>query len=174
MTTMNKKINVYFFSISIHTIDYLLKISATVLIVLFILNCNFIIKNDSNGYSVWAKLILLSNFIKNHSLFYFPYFILFLSIGIYRYYLKFLRFDESVSVEETSGNFGTARYANQRELKMLNAHDPKNGPFIGVFENQSLYLPMYNKLTISPPGGGKTTSSSIPILLTHEGPVFVF
>ncbi len=39
---------------------------------------------------------------------------------------------------------------------------------------KTLYLPLCNKLTISPPGGGKTTASSIPLLLSHKGPVFVF
>ena len=41
-------------------------------------------------------------------------------------------------------------------------------------EGKTLYLPLCNKLTISPPGGGKTTASSIPLLLSHTGPVFVF
>lgn len=171
---MDKKINLYFFTLSIHTLDNLLKVSAIVLIALFVLNCSFIMQNDVNEYSIWAKFVSLSYFIKNHPIIYLPYLILFIFIGIYRYYLKILRFDESRSVDETSGNFGTARYANQKDLKTLNAYNPENGPFIGVLDNQSLYLPMYNKLTISPPGGGKTTSSSIPILLTHDGPVFVF
>ena len=36
-----------------------------------------------------------------------------------------------------------------------------------------LFYKMSNKLTLSPPGGGKTTCSSIPVLLEHAGPVFV-
>lgn len=40
--------------------------------------------------------------------------------------------------------------------------------------DKCLYLPLLNKLTISPQGGGKTSSSSIPMLLSYNGPVFVF
>jgi len=41
-------------------------------------------------------------------------------------------------------------------------------------KDRPIYLPMLNKLTISPTGGGKTTTSSIPVLLSHTGPAFVF
>src|SRR5206468_1691315 len=76
---------------------------------------------------------------------------------------------------ETSGNFGTASWAAKKEMESLNAYEKQNGISIGSdLSGKMLYLPLYNKLTISPPGGGKTTSSSIPVLLTHDAPAFVF
>jgi type IV secretion system protein VirD4 len=59
-------------------------------------------------------------------------------------------------------------------LREINAYNQSNGPIIGQDESGTLYLPLLNKLTISPPGVGKTTTSSIPILLSHDGPVFAF
>ena len=98
-------------------------------------------------------------------------FLVLLSIGIFR---KLLKFKKRLSAK-TSGHFGSAEWASESDLKSLNAYSPNNGPFIGADENnRSLYLPLCNKLTVSPPGGGKTTSSSIPVLLSHDGPVFVF
>lgn len=171
---MNEKTNGYFFGLNFEVINNLLKICAALLVLLFVLNCYFIMKYDANHDAHWNKLVSVAYYIKNHPLFYLPYFILFLAIGSYRYYLKRLRFDENKSVEETSGNFGTARFANINDLHRIHAFDSQNGIFVGAFENKAIYLPLYNKLTISPPGGGKTTSSSIPILLSHNGPAFVF
>lgn len=96
---------------------------------------------------------------------------LFLSIGFFRFLLK----KRAFQLEEVSGDFGSARWANRQDLKKIDAFNPQRGPGIGSDENGNLlYLPLYNKLTISPPGGGKTTASTIPVLLSHEGPVFVF
>jgi len=99
------------------------------------------------------------------------FFLILLFIGIFR---KLLKFRKSLS-SHTSGNFGSANWADKSDLTALGAYSPETGLFIGADDkNQSLYLPIYNKLTISPPGGGKTTSSTIPALLSHNGPVFVF
>ena len=172
---MDKKINFHVFTLSINVIETIIKIIALIFIALFILNCILIMKSVDHHYSVLGKLLALSYFIKQHPFFYLPYIVLAFFIGGLRYYLKLLRYDENVNVDQTSGNFGTACYASKKDLARLNAYDAENGPFIGIDDNaKPIYLPLYNKLTISPPGGGKTTSSSIPILLTHNGPVFVF
>lgn len=74
-----------------------------------------------------------------------------------------------------TGNYGTAEWATSTDLKNLNAYDSQNGLFIGQdVKGKSLYLPLSNKLTIAPPGGRKSTSSSMPALLSHDGPAFVF
>jgi type IV secretory pathway TraG/TraD family ATPase VirD4 len=86
-----------------------------------------------------------------------------------------LQLKKGAPSRQTSGHFGSANWANKDDLISLNAYSPETGPFIGADEkDRGLYLPLKNKLTISPPGGGKTTSSSIPVLLSHTGPVFVF
>ena len=73
-----------------------------------------------------------------------------------------------------TSQFGTAAFADYADLKAMHAYQPTTGPIIGQDERGALYLPLLNKLTISPPGFGKTTASSIPALLSYDGPVFAF
>lgn len=74
----------------------------------------------------------------------------------------------------TSNSFGGAKWATLTDLKEQNLFDSANGPLIGADKTGTpLFYRMSNKLTLSPPGGGKTTCSSIPVLLDHTGPVFV-
>lgn len=106
---------------------------------------------------------------------YTPLFILLIAVSLFRQWLKLKAFDDSMDVEQTSGNFGTAAWASAKDLERMNAYDSSNGVLVGIdFNGRSLHFPIRNKLTISPEGGGKTTSSSIPILLSHDGPVFAF
>lgn len=71
--------------------------------------------------------------------------------------------------------FGSAKWATPKELQEWQMLEEKTGPVIGMDNlGRLLHCPLVNKLTLSPAGGGKTTSSSIPVLLTHTGPVFVF
>ena len=98
----------------------------------------------------------------------------FLSICLQKYTIKqkALAIDEN---EETSGQFGSAQWANDEDLSAWNAFDKAKGILAGVDAiGHSIYMPISNKLTIAPQGLGKTTSSTIPVLLTHKGPVFVF
>ncbi|MBS0359334.1 MAG: type IV secretory system conjugative DNA transfer family protein [Proteobacteria bacterium] len=100
--------------------------------------------------------------------------VLMIFLSGYRSILKKKLFNDNLK-SETSGSFGTSSWANEDDLKALNAYDQNNGIFIGKDDKEKdLYLPLYNKLTLSPPGGGKTTTSSIPVLLSHTGPAFVF
>ncbi|MBY0378400.1 MAG: type IV secretory system conjugative DNA transfer family protein, partial [Gammaproteobacteria bacterium] len=74
-----------------------------------------------------------------------------------------------------SGDFGSARFATRDDLKSAGLYNENSGPLLGIDNNGlNLYAPLVNKLVISPPGGGKTTVSSIPLLLQHDGPVFAF
>ncbi len=113
--------------------------------------------------------------LKTHALSFLPLGILAIFLSLLRQKLKSLAFNEAATVDETSGQFGTAAWATKKDFVQLNAYQSDNGIFIGTdFDGKALYLPLCNKLTISPPGGGKTTASSIPLLLSHSGPVFVF
>lgn len=77
--------------------------------------------------------------------------------------------------EKVSADFGSARFASLEDLKEANFYDETIGPLLGLDkEGAKLYSPLTNKLIISPPGGGKTTASSIPLLLEHDGPIFAF
>ena len=88
---------------------------------------------------------------------------------------QLLKLKKNMDTQKTSGHFGSANWANKDDLMALNAYSSDTGYFIGSDDKgRGLYLPLCNKLTISPPGGGKTTSSTIPALLSHNGPVFVF
>ncbi len=101
-----------------------------------------------------------------------PFLLIIIFAGIYSFLLKL---KQGMPSKKTSGHFGSANWADTSDLSNLGAYSPETGLFIGTDNNnRSLYLPLCNKLTISPPGGGKTTSSTIPALLSHKGPVFVF
>lgn len=92
--------------------------------------------------------------------------------AILRIVFKKKQFSEA---KGTSGKFGSAAWADRENLEELGAYSDEEGTLIGLDEDdRELYMPFMNKLTISPPGGGKTTCSSIPILLSHSGPAFVF
>lgn len=97
-----------------------------------------------------------------------------MAIAAFKTTLKKRLFDMEGECDNTSGAFGASRYAKTVDFQTMNAYSPTNGPLIGAHDKEPLYLPMLNKLTISPPGGGKTTASSIPVLLSHDGPAFVF
>ncbi len=114
-------------------------------------------------------------YLKTHAASFLPLGILAIFLSLLRQRLKSLAFNEGATVDETSGQFGTAAWANKKDFIKLNAYQSNNGIFIGAdFGGKALHLPLTNKLTISPPGGGKTTASSIPLLLSHPGPVLVF
>lgn len=106
---------------------------------------------------------------------YLPCLVVFFIAGGVHAYLKRLQFSETSHQEQTTGHFGTAHWATKHELELIHAYSPANGIFTGNDnKGHPLYLPLLNKLTLSPPGGGKTTASSIPVLLSHAGPAFVF
>lgn len=95
--------------------------------------------------------------------------------------LAYLIFDRvksgKFSIKKTefdTKKFGTAVFEDHASLKKRLAYNPETGPLIGRDDLGTLHLPLLNKLTISPPGVGKTTTSTIPVLLTHEGAAFVF
>lgn len=104
-----------------------------------------------------------------------PIILLVLFLGIFLKILKKIMFDDTKETGKTTGNFGSASWAVYHDLKKLNAYDSQNGIPVGADkDNRVIYLPLCNKLTISPPGGGKTTASSILALLTHDGSVFAW
>lgn len=113
--------------------------------------------------------------LKAHRWSYLPLWLLCLFLGGLRQFMRHQAFNENASTQHTSGRFGTAAFATSADFKQLHAYDAAQGIFIGTdAQGKGLYLPLCNKLTLSPPGGGKTTASSIPVLLTHPGPAFVF
>ncbi len=123
----------------------------------------------------WSNLSTSIDVFEDNIYQFIPLFLLFIPLILMYSLIRKKQFNEEGKLEDTSGNFGTAQFASEKDLKALNAYDPNNGPLIGVDEKgNSLYLPLYNKLVISPEGGGKTSSSSIPVLLSHKGPVVVF
>ncbi len=130
---------------------------------------NIVLHNNIYGVHF---LNLLSYKLKNLVPTLIPLFIVSIFSGICGLLLKL---KQGMPSKKTSGCFGSAEWANKNDLISLGAYSPKTGLFIGTDEKgQNLYLPLCNKLTISPPGGGKTTSSTIPALLSHNGPVFIF
>jgi type IV secretion system protein VirD4 len=133
------------------------------------------ILSERNGISAWKMLSAIGIHLKKNSLAFSPLLGLIFVVMSMRSVIKRKQFDETQESDQTSGNFGTASWATRADLEKIKAYSPENGSFMGKDKNgRPLYFPLCNKLTISPPGGGKTTTSSIPILLSYNGPVFVF
>ncbi|MBS0359520.1 MAG: type IV secretory system conjugative DNA transfer family protein [Proteobacteria bacterium] len=130
---------------------------------------------SNRGLITFGKVLhLAGSDLKESSSKFISIIVLMIFLSGYRSILKKKLFNDNLK-SETSGSFGTSSWASEDDLKALNAYDPNNGIFIGKDDKErDLYLPLYNKLTLSPPGGGKTTTSSIPVLLSHTGPAFVF
>lgn len=88
---------------------------------------------------------------------------------------KFMAPVYSEENRETSGNFGSAKFAGHKELEYAGFYDASSNKILsGNYLGRDLYLPLKNKLTLSPQGGGKTSCSSVNVLLTHPGNTFVF
>jgi type IV secretory pathway TraG/TraD family ATPase VirD4 len=118
---------------------------------------------------------VLAAVMQHYRMIFLPFGLLALFLSIFRTAIQKKRIHVQGNRSETTGQFGSADWATSKEFKALHAYDSKQGIFIGMDDHKKpLYLPLVNKLTLSPPGGGKTTASSIPVLLSHSGPIFVF
>lgn len=104
-----------------------------------------------------------------------PLLLSFMGLSVFTLRLKRRLFDETDKAEETSGYFGSAVFLKPKEYSTHHLYEEQERVMMGTDEQKRLlYLPLKNKLTIAPPGVGKTSSSSIPALLSYDGPVFVF
>jgi type IV secretory pathway TraG/TraD family ATPase VirD4 len=125
--------------------------------------------------STWDMIVIASRNIEDNSIKFLPMFVLVIFITVLIYVVKRAQFDETTSTDTTSGNFGTAAFAKHNDLKKKGFFQNEEKYLSGICDNtENIFLPLLNKLTISPQGGGKTTASSIPILLSYDGPAFVF
>lgn len=169
---------------------------ATLCLQVFFAILPYKILSEHGWVSSWQVLVLAGANIKSNGIKFMPLFALIAAMILFKQLIKKKQFNENTHTDQTSGNFGTASWATENDLRNLNAYNKENGILIGVDDQQSkkdrrsqsyqqnklkqqkiqktLYLPIKNKLTIAPPEGGKTSSSSIPLLLTYDGPVFVF
>lgn len=84
------------------------------------------------------------------------------------------RYQATQEVTTTSGVFGTARFLSETELAQKGFFTPQTGLFSGVSlpHRKPLYLPLTNRLILAPPGAWKSSTTSIPALLSYEGPIF--
>lgn len=149
-------------------------ISATIALFIPLFSYIFVSKAEilRNRLSLLAALKVFNKNVILGSKALFPIFLVLILSAILRYRFKKKQFDENKS---TSGKFGSASWGSIKDLRSKNTFSPNNAVPIGVGDDGRLiYLPFANKLTLAPPGVGKTISSSIPILLDFNGPAFVF
>jgi type IV secretion system protein VirD4 len=130
---------------------------------------NYFHQSTWENFAVACGNMLLRNFLE-----FVP---LIIAVQMLIFYLNFYKkkqFSIEESTNKTSGDFGSAQWATKKYLhETLNAFDKQVGPIVGKLDDALLHLPLLNKLTISPQGGGKSAASSIPVLLTENRPVFV-
>jgi type IV secretory pathway TraG/TraD family ATPase VirD4 len=166
--------------LSIKWIKFFIQLLSVILVCTILFEISMIIVSNKivaerNGFSPWEMLSHIGIHFKKNSLNFLPLFGLIVVVVTMRSVVKRKQFDETLESDQTSGNFGTASWATRFDLEKIKSYSSNNGSFMGNDNNGSpLYFPLCNKLTISPPGGGKTTTSSIPILLSYNGPAFVF
>lgn len=165
--------------ISIRWLKDLLNISsgmliATIIFQIVLITLPFNILFHRIFISNWQVVGLAVESIKSNLISFLPLLFYAIYICMVRDIIKWKLFDDESVAEQTSGNFGTASWATKMTLEKINFNSDE-GTFIGLDDHgKSIYLPLLNKLTISPSGGGKTSCSSIPILLSHNAPAFVF
>jgi len=169
----------YDYLLSISELKQLLLITAIGLVITGIFEIDFgiwpVLLNTHTMLSTKQIFSAAIIHLKTHALSFLPLGLLAVFLSMLRQKLKKLAFYETGTSDKTSGRFGSAAFATPKDFNQLNACQSDNGIFIGADPSgKTLYLPLCNKLTLSPPGGGKTTASSIPLLLSHKGPVFVF
>lgn len=116
-------------------------------------------------------------FILNHYQIIFPpllpVMMAFVIVSLLTFRLKKKLFDETDKACETSGYFGSAVFAKQKEYQSLNLYKSDGQIPIGMDERkQLLFAPLEQKMTLAPKGTGKSACSSIPVLLTYNGPIF--
>jgi type IV secretory pathway TraG/TraD family ATPase VirD4 len=168
------------YQLSFEDVKKLLSIAAVGVLITFCFEVGFLVLPyqilKAHGLlSTRQMLFEMGAHLKAHAVQFLPLLVFALLLGVLRQIIQRKSFDETDNSHETSGKFGSATWATPKDFKQLNAYQHNNGIFIGTDgSGKTLYLPLCNKLTISPPGGGKTTASSIPLLLSHKGPVFVF
>lgn len=96
-------------------------------------------------------------------------------LGLFLFIRKVMSPLFTVEDKATSGSFGSARFANHKDLEQAGFYEKSSHKILsGTYLGRDIYLPLKNKLTLSPQGGGKTSCSSINVLLTHPGNTFVF
>lgn len=169
----NKYLNSSFYSKVIGTVAYISIFMLCLLVCDLIAVAKFM--GNRNGFDTIRILELVEKGMVYHV---FDLTALFAMIGVMaglKYWMKRQQFDVNRSRDETTGNFGTASWASEIDIKSYQAFNESNGILTGKDDKgRYIYLPLLNKLTISPQGGGKTTSSTIPVLLSYDGPILVF
>lgn len=103
-----------------------------------------------------------------------PIIIAFIVVSLLTVRLKKKLFDETDKAEETSGYFGSAVFLKPKEYEKKSLYDGTGKIPIGMDEQKRLlFAPLEQKMTLAPKGTGKSACSSIPVLLSYNGPVFV-
>lgn len=103
-----------------------------------------------------------------------PIVIAFLVVSLLTVRLKKKLFDETDKAEETSGYFGSAVFLKPKEYEKKGFYNGVGKIPIGMDEQKRLlFAPLEQKMTLAPKGTGKSACSSIPVLLSYNGPVFV-
>jgi type IV secretory pathway TraG/TraD family ATPase VirD4 len=137
-----------------------------------VLSLSFFAKNA--GLNLQGVLFMVKPLWLSFTLPMLPLFFAFISISLFRMRLKIKLFDETDKADETTGYFGSAVFLKPKEYEGSSLYKAEGQIPIGMDEQERLlFAPLHQKMTISPKGGGKSAGSSIPALLTYDGPVFV-
>lgn len=105
--------------------------------------------------------------------YYFPVLLFFLSFTIRMIYLKTTRYNSNRDIEKTSKRFGSAQFADEKDLNAMGAYDSQGIVFGRDFNGKLLRVPISNRTIVSYSGGGKTVSLIIPTLLTENRPMLI-
>ena len=145
-------------------------LSAVMVLVLFFgldfLTITFYVHQASLGFEAFGRM-LNAYFVQYGILYLIPVVLAFISFGTQAYYKS--------RQDETSGEHGTAAFANKQDLKDMGAYTTgENKVLFGQDEKGNfLYHENCNRMILAESGGGKTSGLLIPALLDHRGGAFV-
>lgn len=127
-----------------------------------------------DNYSLLDKFSSGAQVVKTEALgFGVNFFLLIMLMFLNKYYKK-MQFSTGLADDQTSGNHGTAKWADESYLKQKGLYK-LNKTLIGIDKyGQQLSYPICNRTIIANSGGGKSSGCIIPALLTEDRPVFCF
>jgi type IV secretion system protein VirD4 len=128
----------------------------------------------SINYTIWGKFLVISNDIKLNIFSYMINFILLIIFMSLNKYYKKKQFNINDPSAQTTGHFGTAKWADEPYLKEKGLYNPNNTLIGSDEKGRILKYPICNRTIIANSGGGKSSGCLIPALLTEDRPVFCF
>lgn len=126
------------------------------------------------NFTILERFSIIFNDINDNLSSYIMNFILLLIFMLLNKYYKKKQFNFDDASNQTTGHFGTAKWADEQYLKEKDLYKADNTLIGSDEKGRILKYPICNRTIIANSGGGKSSGCLIPALLTEDRPVFCF